>query len=365
MRIFGGNGQPLSTYGQPNYVALQAGECYYFNSNVNPSVPGQGTGNAGWLSAKLGRYCAWQVYDPIALIWRGIGDDSNAQRFLQTDGVNYRIANQSGCAVAAVVTTAGSAYVTPPTVVASAGGSTWTAVLGPGVTSITVNYGGSNYTYPPAVVIAPPPAGGVCATAYATLSGTAVSSITVVDTGAGYSAGVPGVVLVNDPRDTTGSGATATATLSGSGTVLAVVCTNHGSPITSGTVPTLTFGSGSAAATVLMNWGVQTYSVTTAGAGYGNSSYVILTAAGPAAPSPTGTNPNIQQNLVRLRNANIWVPTNSTGGLTSGGEIIDGGVYFGIPNAVVGSVNGAAPSTAGVLALTMGGFTDSVLLQPA
>ena len=36
MRLLGGSGQPLSTYGQPNVISLQAGETYVFNSNLNP-----------------------------------------------------------------------------------------------------------------------------------------------------------------------------------------------------------------------------------------------------------------------------------------------------------------------------------------
>lgn len=365
MRLFGGSGQPLSTYGQPNVVSLQAGEVFYPNSNVNPSVPGQGVGNAGWFWAKPGRYTAIQMIDPISGIWRGIGDDSNAQRLIYGDGVNMRLANQSGCAVGATVTTAGSAYTAPPVVTASAGGSTWQAVLGPLVSAVTVGYGGTNYTFPPLVWIAPPPAGGVQATATAALTTGAVSSITVTNEGAGYSGGVPLVYLVNDPRDTTGGGATATATLSGSGTVAAVLCTNHGSPITSGTVPTLTFGSGSAAATALMNWGITTYAVGTPGAGYGTSAFIELSAVGPAlVANPAYTNPDIQDNLVRVRPADIWVATNASGSLVTGGVINDGGVYRGIPTPVF-RLPLAAATTVGALTISMGGFTDTSFISPA
>jgi hypothetical protein len=364
VRLLGGSGQSLSTYGQPNEISLQAGETYVFNSNINPSQPGQGTGNAGWFTVKTGRYTNLQVNDPLTPIWRSIGDDGNSQRFSYSDGTQYRLANQSGCAVGATVTTAGSGYTTAPTVVASAGNSKWLAILGPLVsTTATVTYGGTNYTYPPFVWIAPPPPGGVQASAIAVLSGSTVSSITVLNQGAGYSAGTPAVLLINDPRDTTGSGATATVTLTGSGTVATVVVTDHGSPITSGTVPTLTFGSGSAAATPLMNWGITTYSVTTAGAGYGNTSFAKLTAIGPALVSgPAYTNPDISDNLVRVREGSIWVPTNSTGGFTTGGVIMDGGVYRGVPTPLY--IAAATPSTVGVLALTMGGFSDTSFITP-
>lgn len=365
MAVFSGAGVALTMKGAPtNGIILQAGEVYYPNSNQNPGVPGRGVGQAGWFYAQLGRYTKLQFLDPITQIWRSIGDDSNAERYFYADGANVRLANQSGCAVGAVVTTAGSAYTTAPTVTASAGSSKWLAILGPNVSTITVSYGGTNYVYPPAVIIDAPPVGGVQATGYATLSGTAVSTVTVTDQGGGYSGGVPNVTLVNDPRDTTGAGATATATMQGSGTVVAVLCTDHGNPITSGTIPTLTFGSGSAAATVVMNWGVSTISITTPGAGYGNSNFVWVTAIGPAATAAASNTAGVDigANLVRQRKADIWVPTNATGGLSGTVQIIDGGVYDGIPVPIY--LGNASPSTVAVVALTMGGFNDFCLIQP-
>jgi hypothetical protein len=159
MPIFGGAGVVISMKGaNSNMLTLQPGECYYPNSNNNVTQPGQSTGNAGWFYAQLGRYSKLQFQDPISGVWRGIGDDSNAERYFQTDGVNVRVANQSGCAVGAVVTTAGSAYTSTPTVIASAGGSKWQAILGPLVSTLAViAFGGTNYTYPPAVVIDAPP----------------------------------------------------------------------------------------------------------------------------------------------------------------------------------------------------------------
>ena len=370
MPVFGSPGVAITMKGAPtNMIALPAGQVAYPNSFPNAAVPGRNTGYAGWFYAKLGRYTVLQVKDPITGIWRGAGDNSNGEVYFYSDGGNVRLANQSGCAVGAVVTTAGSAYTTAPTVVASAGSSVWQAILGPLVsTTANVVFGGTNYTYPPLVAIDAPPlgAGGIQATATCAISSGAVSTITIIDQGAGYLGGTPNVTLVNDPRDTTGSGATATVTLTGANTVAAVICLDHGNPITSGTVPTLTFGSGSAAATVLMNWGIQTYAVTTAGAGYGNSAIAGLTAMGPAGiASPAYTNPTSQQGLVRVRNANIWVPTNSSGGFTlatNSNAIIDGGVYEGIPTPLY--VSPTTPSTVGVLALTMGGFTDVSFVQP-
>jgi hypothetical protein len=362
MPIFGGQGQPISMKGaQTNLITLAAGEVLYMNSYQNPSVPGQGTGRAGWFYVKPGRYTAAQVQDPISGVWRGIGDDSNAEREFQTDGVNMRLANQSGCAVGAVVTTAGSGYVTAPTVTASAGASKWLAILGPLVsTAVTIAYGGTNYIYPPIVVIDAPPGlaagtNGVQASGYSNLTGTAVSSVTIVNQGAGYSGGTPNITLVNDPRDTTGAGAQ---------TVAAVICLDHGNPITSGTVPTLTFGSGSAAATALMNWGITTYAVSTAGQGYGNSAFIGMSAVGPAlVATPAYLNPDIQDLLVRTRRADIWVATSSVGALVTGGVINDGGVYRGVPTPIF-SLGLAAVGTVGAVTASLGGFQDSSLVVP-
>lgn len=370
MPVFGSPGVGITMKGAPtNTITLPAGAVAYPNSFPNANVAGRNTGYAGWFYAKLGRYTALQIKDPITGIWRGIGDNGNGEVYFYSDGANVRLANQSGCAVGAVVTTAGTGYTTAPTVVASAGASVWQAILGPLVsTTVSIPYGGTNYVYPPLVAIDAPPLGavGIQATGYATLTNSVVTSITITDQGAGYNGGVPNITLVNDPRDTTGAGAYALATLVGANTIAAVICTDHGNPITSGTVPTLTFGSGSAAATVLMNWGITTYAVTTAGAGYGNSITAELTAFGPAGvASPAYTNPTSQQSLVRVRNANIWVPTNSTGGFTlatNSNAIIDGGVYEGIPTPSYAAQ--ATPSTVGVLALTMGGFNDVSFIQP-
>ena len=372
MAIFRGAGVTLTLQGTTtNEWTLPAGAVWYPNNQTNPSQPGQGTGRAGWFYPFLGRYTRAQVFDQITGIWRGIGDDGNTEKYVYSDGVNLRYANQSGCAVGAVVTTAGTGYTSAPTVTASAGSSKWVAVLGPNVSAITVAYGGTNYTYPPVVVIDAPPPGGVQATAYCTLSSGAVSTITVQNAGGGYTGGVPNVYLVNDAREnasvgasvTAGSGATATATLANAQTVVAVLCSDHGSPITSNTVPTLTFSGGagsSAAATVLMNWGITTYSITAAGAGYGASTNVVASAAGPAASTAAASTagPDIGTLLVRQRNANLWVATGSGGGVSTI-QILDGGVYVGLPTFALYS--STIPTTVATIALTMGGFTDTFL----
>ena len=91
-----------------------------------------------------------------------------------------------------------------------------------------------------------------------------VGSITIDNQGAGYT-NVPNIYIMNDPRDTTGSGASAVATLTGAGTVTQLVITNIGNPNTT-LFPTISFSSGSAAATpIIINTTGQTVYLTALG----------------------------------------------------------------------------------------------------
>src|SRR5208282_4809890 len=103
---------------------------------------------------------------------------------------------------------------------------------------------------------------------FANTSGCAVGAL-LTAAGSGYTF-PPTVSFFNDPRDSTGANASAVATITGAGTVAAVLCLNHGVS-TAGVVPTLTFSGGggsSAAATAIMNFAITAYAVSTAGAGY-------------------------------------------------------------------------------------------------
>src|SRR5574337_537712 len=122
--VFGAQGVTPSLRGVPSQVySLNAGE-------VMLIPPG------AW-AVKPGRYSQVQEFDPVTGTWRGIGDDSNAYKYLNSDGVNFRIANQTGCAVGALITNVGYSYTSAPTVTASAGGSVWQAIIG-GAISTTI-----------------------------------------------------------------------------------------------------------------------------------------------------------------------------------------------------------------------------------
>ena len=358
MGLFSGPGLIPSLKGvTTNVVTLSSGQCQL----ISP---------AGWYMVNTGLYTTVQQYDPITGIYRNIGngDHQGGVRYIYSDGVNYRLANQTGALVGALLTTAGSGYTSAPTVTASAGSSIWRAVVGGAVsTTITVTNGGTNYTYPPQVQFAAPPAGGVQATGYSVLTSNAVSSVVVTNQGAGY-ASAPTVVFVNDPREgvngvTQGYNAAATATLTGSGTVTAVLCLDHGQGGQTA-LPTLSFGGGggsSAAATGIMCWSITAYAAGTAGTGLSGS--VAQISAEDAFPTTAAayTNPYIQSGLVRTRNANIKAPISSGGITATGAVIFDGGIYTSSPTPLV-NATASVVTAAPVVTFTLGGQTDTTYL---
>ena len=351
---FGGSGVTPGLNGlTTNVVALQPGSTQLL-------FP------AGWYSLKLGKYTCLQEYDPIAGFWRTIGgtgtSDGNVT-YVKSDGVNYRLANLTGCAVGALITNAGSGYTSAPVVTASAGGSIWRAIVGGAInTTVTVTNSGSGYTYAPTVTFSAPAPGGIQATGYASLS-SGVISVTVTDQGAGYTS-APTVTFTNDPREglnglSQGSGASAFATLTGAGTITGLVCIDPGNGALTA-VPTLSFSGGggaSAAATAIMCWTITAYAAGTAGAGL--SGTVARITAEDAFPTTAAayTNPTTQSNLVKTRSADIKAPI-SGGGITATGQVIyDGGIYTSSPTPLV-IPTASVVTTAPVVTFTMGGLPD-------
>lgn len=350
--VYGGQGVAPSARGQATTVmSLSAG--------LSQLVP------AGSWGAGTGLYSSLQEFDPTTGIWRNIGNDAGTTfRWLNSDGVNFRLANQTGCVVGALVTTAGAGYTSAPVITDNGGTATYQAIIGGAVnTAVTIQNGGTSYTYPPQIVLSAPPAPGVQATATCTISAGVINAVTIVNQGAGYGNNAPTISVINDPRDTTGSGANITCVLTGAGTVTAIVVTNHGTPVT--TVPTLTFTGGgftsTAVATAIMCWTVTAMTVTSAGSGYAGT--VLVTALGGfPATAPSYTNTYIQSLLVRQRPAYIGAGLTAGAISTGGNTIYDGGIFPGTPT---GYVAGFATGSAALPGFTMGGVTDTVLLIAA
>lgn len=354
MGLFSGPGLTPNLKGlATNVVSLAAGEAWI----VSP---------AGWYMMKPGKYTALQSYDPITGIWRSVGGGSTSapQEYFYSDGVNYRLCNQTGCTVGAYVTNGGTGYTSAPTVTSNGGAPLFRAIVGGAVnTSVTVTNGGNNYTYAPAVQLSAPPAGGVQATAHCTISASAVATVVIDDQGAGYSS-PPTVVFINDPREgqngvTQGANAAAVCTLTGAGTITAIVVIDHGSPLTGQTtIPLLTItggGGSAAAATAVVDWTIQAYTVTSSGTGYTGN--VLVSAYGPTFSGAAYTNPTIQNALVKGRMGLIGPPagTNIT---ATGQTVFDGGIYAGVPSLI--SYYNSPPTTAAALGFTMGSSPPDV-----
>jgi hypothetical protein len=343
-------------------------------SNMIALASGQSTllgPEAGVYLITVNKYHTLQNYDPITTTWRSVGS-SNEGSFVETvysDGNNYRVANQSGCPIGALLTNAGSGYTSAPTVTPSAGASIWKAVVGGAVsTSVTVTNGGVNYTYPPTVILSSPSNLGIPATAVCALTNGVVSSVTIIDQGAGYSQ-PPIITFVNDPREGLnnvpyGYGASAVATLTGAGTVTAVLMIDHGQG-NQATLPTLAFSGGggsSAAATVIMNWAITAYAVGTAGAGLAGSFAEVTAMDNYPSTAPAYTNPSLYNSLVSTRQATIRAAI-TAGALQAGGTIFDGGCYTSSPIPLV-IPSASSVTTAPVVTFTLGGQSGASYIMP-
>lgn len=317
-----------------------------------------------------GPYTFIQEKDPITGLWRSIGQNPNVARYVSSDGANYRVANLTGCALGAVVTNVGSGYTSAPAVAASAGDSAWTAIVGGAVnSSVTVTAGGAGYVHKPILIVAPPPQGGLPASAVAVVTAGAISSVVVIDQGAGYTS-APAITVVPDPRDTVTTQATLTATLTGAGTITGVVCTDHGTPLTA--VPTLAFSGGggsSAAATTVMCFAATGLTVAGGGAVYGNAQpFAAITADGRcAATAAAGSvSPTFGNGLLQPRQASFRGTSEAGGAITATGlRVTDAGLFSAVPIGIVFPGGAAVPTTTATVTVDVGGVTDQLFIQPA
>lgn len=352
----GGSGSALST----NVVSLAAGAIM--------TIP------AGPYMITPGAYSFIQFKDPITGEWRMHSQVGSNPTYVESDGANWRVANLTGCVVGGRLTTAGSGYTTVPTITFSAGSAAATAIMGQVVsTTATIVTGGANYTLPPLCIVSPPAAGGFPAKATATLTAGVVTAITITDQGAGYgngpasvvasTANVPTITLIPNPEDANLNSSTnpitnATATLAldpnSAGTVTGVLVTNPGTVLTA--VPTITFSSGSAAATAIMAFTVTAQTVS-GGTGFGNTS--LYTTAGGFLTAATAY--VTTYNPLGIVRPAMGTATASSGVLASV-ALDDGGLFQSVPTGIV--IGSALITASGTIsAPTVGGVTDHILLQ--
>lgn len=338
---------------------------------------------AGLWLVDAGQYGFVQLNDPVSGMWLPLETYSvHGWRVVNSDGVNFRVANLTGCPIGALVTTAGSGYsaAKPPAVTVTAGSSTWNPIIGGAITTtITLTSsngfsGGNLYTYTPTVYVQAPPAGGIQASATATVSGGAVTSFTVTQQGAGY-ATAPNVVVIPDPNDPNvgsivqATGTTALVTGASATSVTALICTNYGTPLTA--VPTLTVaapGTGTqAVATAIMAFSVTGITSVTAGTLYGNAQpFALMTTGGVTAGTAAYAQAAVQTGLMHLRPAQISGTSVSTGAVTATNLVIaDGGLFQAVPSLIpIAGGTAAGVANGGAATAQVGGNNTTVLMTP-
>lgn len=344
-----------------NYLTLAPGD----------TLPIPSTGVNGFM-VDPGSYGVLQWLDPVTGIWRSYNSALTKPMVVTSDGFTRRVANLTGCPVAAVVAGGGSGFAqSTATITSNVGGSTWQAVVGGRLSVSTISAVGKNYTVQPIVMIPAPPNPGIQATAYASLTSGTVSSVSLVNFGAGYTTAPTAVIMPSptDPNFNSITQATVVFVLEAAkaDAITGALCTNSGAPLATISALTLTAAGGAgtgATITPVVMQTVASAAATAGGGGWGN-------AAAPAAVTTTGglpasvsaiTNPAVELTSYIPRQAQITTTTSAAGAI-SAPVVVDGGLFVGTPTAVIIG-GGTLPTTLASISLTMGSANTTVLLQP-
>ena len=347
-----------------NYVALAAGEFI--------AIP------AGRWYVDPGSVSIIQFLDPENGVWRtmpGSAQRGQPQQIL-SDGFTRRIANLTGCPVAAIVAGGGTNFSQSNAIVsANIAGSTWLPIVGGSLSVASIVAAGAGYTVAPQVYISPPPTTpGVQATAYATIASGTVSGVTLTNFGAGYTSATVAALILPSPLDTNIANITQASVriilnAANASVITAVLPTNFGTPIPSASLSSLTLtasgGSGSGATITPVILQTVTAATTTGGGSMGTVAAParIITVGGVPTSTSAIVNPGIELTSFRPRHADINVTTNASG-VISAPVISDGGLFAAVPSAAVIVGSTAATYTAATVTLTTGPATDLVLIQP-
>lgn len=349
--------------------------------------------NGQWMVSP-GRYTLIQWYDTNAAIWRNFTAQPGQADMIESDGTNSRIANLTGCPIGAIITNVGNGNVTNGyqsiTVTPSAGNSTWGTLHGGSVNANCNVVAGGNYSLPPLLMWYPAANQTVPFISpqfNCTMSGNAISAVSVVDQGAGLTA-TGTIVVVQQPGDTNpggGSVIVAGNNLTNSGNMTALWPLTPGQNGNTGlkSVPTFTFGSpSSASATMIMNFCVTGATGTAnvgANLGAAGTVFTIIGAnavQGTAALAVGGAGnanslvANSTQNYEAWPARNCWLSSN-TNSLAQASNanlvVIDAGFGFqDIPVlTVISSNNNQAQQNVGnaVFTAVVSGVPDTTYIQ--
>ncbi len=352
---------------------------------------------AGDWYISLGMYLVLQYLDPVTNAWITSASGGYEGNFLHitSDGFTSRVANLTGCVVAASITAAGSGYAQATTTitvtsVALAGNSapTFLPIVGGALAQSggTLAANGAGYGVPPLVFIpGPPPAsnnangvGGIPANGYPVMASGTLSGFTFTNQGAGYPSAPPCVILPSpfDPNFLAGSSITLASlvvTLTASGSITGVIVTNNGAPLANGSLANITLtvgGAGSAASlTAVVMQTVASATLTAIGTGYSSLVPTGLTSVGGVPPagaitaSPDAFGLSWKPRPLQAGLINSAGTTTLSIGLAA--VIYDGGLFEGVPSPMVGAFNGTLPTTIAQVAFVMGSRPDIAILQPA
>jgi hypothetical protein len=364
------------------------------NSNLNSNYVTVAAGTkwlipAGTYVIDLGPYTILQELDPVSGLWNPSVTPDNG--VLASDGVSFRLANITGCAVGALVTTAGTGYLTAPTVTPSIGNSQWRAILGGSLsTTVTLVATGVGYNHPPTVILPPPAPGGIQATATAVVNTSTglFTGITLTNVGAGYTAapvGIPSTItalagnsfgqqfgtytIIPDPLDTITTPAQFTFGLNtGVATnVTGIICTDPGTAVTS--VPTLTIaaapsGGTTAVATAVMQFTVTGVTITLAGTAYTPSSAFTVIAPGTFVSGTSAvTNPLSDKGLFQPTPTFAYGTTTAAGIVSTAGLVIsNGGLHQAVPSLFFQVSGTSVPTAIATGTAQVGGVTDTSII---
>jgi hypothetical protein len=351
---------------------------------------------AGDWYISAGAYLTVQFLDPVTGVWaRSSGNALNRGiHHISSDGYNARIANLTGCAVDANIVNAGSGYAQATTTITAVSAAianmsvpTFVPIVGGGL-AFTGTFGtdvptkGAGYGLPPIIMIPPPPppnvnangVGGIPAQAIAIIGASgSISSVTMMFPGAGYPV-APTVAVVPSPFDpnlVTGiTAASVSVSLSFSGSIMGVLCTNNGGPLNNGSLANITLtlgGAGSSGSlSAIIQQTVVAGTVSGPGVGYGTAETAIIGAGGgPSAGAVANAN-NLGLGMIpRMANLGL-TPANTSVSVGSTATVYDGGLFEKAPVVLfVPSTGLAAPSTVATIAFVMGSRPDFCIIQPA
>jgi hypothetical protein len=374
-----GLGLPLPTNLYPSELNSAP---YDFGTNKLCLAPGENiTVPAGDWFVGMGGYLVLQYRDPNTNLWAmSSGAPYNrGLQFIKSDGFNVRIANLTGCPVSAIISSQGANYVQSTTFITATGGtSTWQPIVGGALafTGGSVASVGGGYGIAPLMLIPDPPpyssnsngVGGVAASGYVGISsGTVVlTGVTFTNQGAGYPSAPANFALLpvpSDPNLATGiTLATVAFSLTNSGLLTGVLCTNPGAPLVTPSAITLAVTgagvTGTVSAVVMQT--ITAASVAGAGVGYVAGSPVFATGGVPPQGTITGS-PDSLYLAWFPRPVNITIGAGTVGAL---GTIYDGGLFLAAPTAAFPPTSGAT-GTVGTVAFTMGSKPDIAVIQPA